>query len=904
MLRYMTFILFAFISVQVKASPQFVKSLHHIDEYRLDNGLTIILAPDNSQQLIHFDLVYLSGSLYDPDDAPGLAHLHEHMMFKGTQKRTTAELSEGIVEQGIYFNASASFDRVRYTAELSSDYKKLDFLLELEAERMSVPHFSEPELISELEIVRQEMAHADNDPLTVLVREMLAAAWGDKFYGRDVIGEYEALKSVTVEDMNAFHRLHYRPDNAVMILTGGFEKPRVLELIDRHFSGIKNPKDIVPSIEYIPAKNVATSFELNQGDFDSLTINFELPPFGDERFASLALIEDLLAGEPHGRLYQTLVMEGSALAAYAHPMTFTWGGQFIMGAVLYSEQSRQAVEEDLLAQFSELLTSPVSQEALERAKTNYRTSLNAVLRDSSNLSEMLAEMVPLGDWSEGFLIEERIQQLTPEEVQRHYDSLFADKKPIVGKLLAQQGNTSAERVMVPGQTEMEANEFEPEVDENTPVEPFDVAVLETKAQELERTIQRDQLHNGMKVALRSMPDSKDLVQGRMNLRFGTLESMEGTQAVHDITSMLLLRGTQDHTYQEVVDKLNRLESRLTMTSQGSRLAVDFAGPAQNLNELLELMAEVLKEPVFPEREFEFIKRQQVQLWKRPINHPSELAANALLQYIQQDYATYDPRRNLAPSDYLALLEPLTLEEVKNFYQSFYGAQYGEVALTGNFDPEHIKDILNTLFGSWMSQSEYQPIVSTHPNLDPVRKVIKGGEAAGYYISRVNFPMSTQDSNYPAVQIMEDILGSNPLSSRLFNRIREERQLSYGVGSYLYTLRHGDQAYIDVYGDFPIGQGTHYADTIKAEMDRLARLGVSQRELDLAKNSLLSRRQKSIETEQGVLNLMARQLYYGTTTENWTRHNEKLAKVTLGDVKQAALKYLNSGQLVEVIADPS
>ncbi|MFD1383464.1 M16 family metallopeptidase [Rhodanobacter aciditrophus] len=904
MLRYLVLVLAVFLSVQVKASPQFVKSLHNIDEYRLNNGLTILLAPDESKQIIHLDLVYLSGSLSDPEALPGLAHFHEHMMFKGTQKRTKEELLQGLQERGIQFNASTSYDRVRYTATLSSNYQSLDYLLELEAERMAMPNFTESDLASELEVVRQEIAQSENDASTILFKKMMEAAWGNKLYGRSVIGEYEALRSVTPEDMQAFHRHYYRPDNAVLVLTGGFEKHRVLESIARHFAAIERPKASIPVVEYVPANEQGSTFEVHQGDYDILNISFELPPAKGERFASLALIGDLLAGEPHGRLYQSQVMEGMALTVYAAPMPFKWGGQFMMGAMPYPDQSRQTVQEDLLEQFTQLLTTPVSQQELERVQTNRQALIKAVFTEPASLSDMLAETVPFGDWEASMRLEEVIQNLTPEDLQRHYFSLFAGKQPIVGHLFPQQGGSSPALVMAPSQTELEVNDFEPEVDENTPVEPFDVAVLETKAQEVERTIQRDQLHNGMKVALRPMPDSKDLVRGRMNLRFGTLESMEGTQAVRDITSMLLIRGTQDHTYQEVVDKLNRLESSLEMTSQGSRLVVDFASPAQNLDELLELIAEVLKEPAFPEREFEFIKRQQVQLWQRPITHPSELAVNALLQYSQQDYSTYDPRRNLPPSDYLALLEPLTLEEVKNFYQSSYGAQYGEVALTGNFDPEHLKGTLNTLFGSWMSQSEYEPIVSSHQELEPVRKVIKGGETAGYYISRVNFPMSTQDSEYPAVQIMEDILGHNPLSSRLAHRIRQQEQLAYGVRSSLRVPYTGDQAYINVYGDFPIGQGGRYADTVKAEMDRLTRAGVSQRELDLAKNSLLSRRQKSIETEQGVVNLMARQLYYGTTTENWTRHNEKLVKVTLGDVKQAALKYLNSEQLVEIIVDPS
>src|SRR5690606_15146167 len=150
------------------AGPQLLAEQDGVTEYRLDNGLRVILADDQAADTLHFDMVYLTGSLADPEDKGGTAHLLEHLMFKGTEKRSGAELISGLRQRGIQLNAPTSHDRTRYSAMLDIDPTHLAYLLELEAERMAGLRFDQSAVKAELEIVLREMELAQDNPFAVL----------------------------------------------------------------------------------------------------------------------------------------------------------------------------------------------------------------------------------------------------------------------------------------------------------------------------------------------------------------------------------------------------------------------------------------------------------------------------------------------------------------------------------------------------------------------------------------------------------------------------------------------------------------------------------------------------------------------------------------------------------------
>ncbi|PYF79597.1 zinc protease [Marinomonas alcarazii] len=910
MLRYIVFVLFVFVFSQTKASPELIRSWDGIYEYRLKNGMSILLAPDSDQKVIHADLVYLTGSLADPEGASGTAHFLEHMMFKGTTQRKGPQLLAGLQEQGIQFNATTSFDRTRYSARLNADYRKLDFLLELEAERMSAPVFSESDMNVEVEVIRQEIAKAKNDVVAMFSQQLLAEAWSGKGYGRSVLGSYDELQSVKLQDLRQFHTNYYHPNNAVLVLTGGFDLDQALSSVHDRFAKIKPSAHAIHSIKYIPSKNTESTIHVQQGGLNILALSYELPPSQDERNTALVALAEMLAGEPHGRLYQSLVVPGKAQSVFVIPQFFRQGGQVIIGAVLGQGQSPQVIQQEFIAQIERLREQPIPMEELARIQTMRRPLKNLILNDAASLSDVLSEAAAQGNWLLNFQRHDQVEKLTPVQLQVHVETLLADKKPVVGYLLAlQEENSVSDNTKEPLSSDRSATSTKRHsgvsAGEKAAIELDmpDVEEFNAYIRTIENSILRDKLSNGMKVALRPLPDSKDLIRGHLNLRFGNPDTLKGTQAVSDLVGTLLIRGTHKRSYQELIDRVNQLGAGFHVMPKRGMLSVRFASPPGKVTEVLGLIAEVLKVPAFTEREFDLVKRQQMQALMTPVTQPVDIVNRALRRYTEQHYSQQDVRRHLEPKEMQQQLEKVTRETVQQFHRDYYGAQHGEVAISGNFDSEQIKEALEVLFGNWMSRSTYEPIVIMHNNHMPIRQSLKSSSNSGYYNGRIYFAANSKSVEDAELFIIEHVLGRHPLASRVSRRLREQEQLSYDIRSSIRVPTQGDYAFVSIRGDFSAGQGMRLADAVKEEVARIADFGISQYELDLAKSTILDSRRQTLNNEIKVLGLLSKQLAEGTTMESWIDRNNEYAGVTLDGVNEVASRYFKVDEMVEILAVP-
>jgi len=901
-------------AVQAAALPERMKSWEGITEYRLENGMSILLAPDATQGVIHVDLVYLTGSLADPDQFGGMAHFLEHMMFKGTAQRTGEQLLTGLRERGIQFNATTSFDRTRYSAMFSADQAKLDFLLNLEAERMVSPVFSEADMSAELDVIRQEIARAQNDPLAMLGAQMSAQAWNGEAYGRSVLGRYDELRRLTPEDLRQFHAHYYHPNNTVLVLTGGFEIEPALASITEHFATI-SPSSHAINVPKMPSLRYGQGeARVYQGNLNVFALGYGLPPGLDEHNAMLAVLADVLAGEPHGRLYRSLVVPGKVQSVFALPQLFRQGGQFMVGATLAKGQSHQVVQPMFTAQLEALLEQPVTADELARAQASMRSLKGLIMNDPASLSDILSESAALGDWQLQLRRLARVDALELQQVQAQIESLLANKKPVMGYLLTEQENegkgwlSKVRALLSDGDTTVASiARPQPSVPDGVVTtlsgELPDLDEFNAHIRSIEQCIQRDELSNGMKVALRPLPGTSGMVSGQLNLRFGDQGSLRGTQAVSRLTGLLLMRGTHNRSYQDVVDRTNQLGAGFSVVPQGGMLVVRFVSPAENLEELLQLIAEVLQKPSFPQQEFELVRRQQRQALQTPSDNPAEVALVELRRQTETDYPQGDIRRYLEPEEMIAALDAVTRDDVVRFHQDFYGAQHGEIALSGDFDSAQITATLETLWGSWMSLAPYQRILAMHRDQPPVRRKVDAGSTGGHYLGRIYFAANSDTEEDAEIFLVEHILGRHPLASRLGKRLREQEQLTYDLRSSIRVPTTGDHAFVSIHGDFTAGQGERLANIVKEEVARIAEFGITQHELDLAKRTILSERRRALNNDQTILGLLPRQLAEGTTMESWIIRNQEYTEAGLEQVNAAARRYFNAAKMVEIIAGP-
>ncbi len=207
----------------------FVKSERNIEEYKLDNGFRVILAPNEKENKVYVNTVYLTGSLNDPKGKGGLAHLLEHLAFKGTVNVKGDEFQRRLDQYTLMTNASTDYYSTKYINIVRPEKNALNEILYLEAERMDKLVLQEKFVPAEIEIVKREREIRMDQPFAVLMDQMLKAAYGNQYLGRLPIGDLAELKSINMSELNQFYRTWYAPNNAIMVISGKFDKAEVLK---------------------------------------------------------------------------------------------------------------------------------------------------------------------------------------------------------------------------------------------------------------------------------------------------------------------------------------------------------------------------------------------------------------------------------------------------------------------------------------------------------------------------------------------------------------------------------------------------------------------------------------------------------------------------------------------------
>lgn len=220
-----------------------VTSVEGITEYRLENGLEVLLFPDPSKPTITVNVTYLVGSVDEAAGEAGMAHLLEHMMFKGSKNHS--EILKEMQDRGARMNGTTSWERTNYFETFDASGENLDWALELEADRMVNSFIAQEDLDSEMTVVRNEFEAGENNPFAVTLYRVLSTAYVWHAYGDTPIGSRSDIENVPIERLQAFYRKHYQPDNAVLIVAGRIDEIETLGLVARHFSPIPRPARVL-----------------------------------------------------------------------------------------------------------------------------------------------------------------------------------------------------------------------------------------------------------------------------------------------------------------------------------------------------------------------------------------------------------------------------------------------------------------------------------------------------------------------------------------------------------------------------------------------------------------------------------------------------------------------------------
>src|SRR5690554_2694027 len=393
-------------------------SIEGVTEYRLQNGLRVVLAPDPSKANTTVNMTYLVGSRHENYGQTGMAHLLEHMLFRGTPslRNALAEFSR----RGLAANGTTNPDRTNYYATFATDAETLEWYLRWQADVMVNALIDAEDLQAEMPVVRNEMERGENNPFQVLLQQMQASAFRWHNYGKSTIGARSDVENVDIGQLRDFYKEWYQPDNAVLIVSGKFDVAETLSVIADAFNAIPRPeRELRAEYTMEPVQDGERSVTLRrQGGTPLIAALYRAPAVADPDFTSLELGVDMLQDTPSGRLYQNLVRENLAAETFGFSATMRHPGYVFFGGVLEPGMEQDKAMAALTDTLESLAKEPLDKADLERSRNKWLTAWQRSYANPASLATSLSEAAAEGDWRLFFLRRDRVEAATLEDVQR------------------------------------------------------------------------------------------------------------------------------------------------------------------------------------------------------------------------------------------------------------------------------------------------------------------------------------------------------------------------------------------------------------------------------------------------------------------------------------------------------
>ena len=339
-----------------------VATVEGITEYRLGNGLKLLLLPDDSKPTVTVNITYLVGSRHEGYGEAGMAHLLEHMLFKGTP--THPNIPAVMKERGAQFNGTTWFDRTNYYETLPATDENLEFALKLEADRMVNSHVSGADLASEMTVVRNEFERGENSPQRVLMQRMMSAAFEWHNYGKSTIGNRADIERVPIDNLKDFYRRYYRPDNCLLIVAGKFDNAKALGLIAKYFGTLPKPETkLNATYTEEPTQDGERLVRLRRvGTVPLVGLAYHVPAGGQADFPAVEVLEGVLTADVSGRLYKSLVETKKAARVQGTVFSLHDPGLMLIFAQAAPNVDPVEIQSTMLATIAEVAQSGVTKE--------------------------------------------------------------------------------------------------------------------------------------------------------------------------------------------------------------------------------------------------------------------------------------------------------------------------------------------------------------------------------------------------------------------------------------------------------------------------------------------------------------------------------------------------------------
>lgn len=895
-------------------------SMGGITEYSFPNGLRVLLYPNPANPKVTVNVTYLVGSRHEGYGETGMAHLLEHINFIETTNGRL--IKKEIVGRGAAWNGTTSADRTNYYETVTATDENLKWALDLEADRMVKVKFTKQLLDTEMTVVRNEFERGENSPQRVLRERVEAAAYLWHNYGKSTIGSKEDIEKVPLDRLVAFYRKYYRPDNAVVVITGRLDESKTLGFVASSFGKIPRPTQPLEQTYTVePAQDGERFVELRRvGEGQQVILAYHGPAAGHPDSVALQVLSGVLngagggggrggrggpgGGGGDGRLRKALVDSKLAESANMSSEQSHDPGLIVLSASLNKDQSLDAAKKALIETLADVVRNPPTKEEVERIRTGLLRGLERNLSDPQAIATgALNTAIAQGDWRLMFLQHDRLKDIDPSTVLRVAREYFKASNRTVGYYTP---DAAPDRTIVPATPELRsllANYKSTVVVSHG--ESFDPAPAN-----IESRVVRARLANGMKLVMLPKKTEGDRVTATIELRFGDEESLKGRNAAAQFAGALIMRGgTATQTRQQLQDEMRKLDASITVSGGGGGGPVGRGGggalggggvasananitaPAKNFNAAMRLAVEILKTPAYPETEFDLMRTQRVKSLQNPPTEPTQLAAEALQRHVSP-YVKGDVMYGPTREEQLAELEKVTLADIKKFHEQFYGANFGVFAVVGPVDPVEFQKTAAELLGNWNTAMTYKRIDARFKKVAPInRKIETPDKANAQFEAAARFQLSDSDADYAALLLAGYMFGGS-ITSHVSDRIRNREGLSYGANARVGIPAEGDSAILSGTVSLNPVNGPKVEFSFMDELRKTLKEGFTATETAEAKKAYLAARMVGRSQDAALLNLLAQREQLGRTMKWDEQLEQKIQALTAEQVNAAFRKHID------------
>jgi zinc protease len=853
------------------------------EKFTLSNGLDVILHEDHSVPVAAVNVWYHVGSKDESPGRTGFAHLFEHIMFEGS-KHHNRDFFEPLQEAGANVNGSTNNDRTNYYENVPSNY--LELALWLESDRMGflLEALDEKRFDIQREVVKNERRQSyENRPYGLAALEMRKALFPPNHpYSWPTIGSQEDLDAASLEDVKAFFRRHYAPNNASLAIAGDIDPEAARRLVERYFGDLP-PAAPVPRVQrWTPYLDGDLHLRMeDRVQLERVFFSWVAPPRFDPDEAPLDVLVSVLAEGKSSRLHRHLVYERQiARDVGAYYAAQEIAGEIRVDATVAPGQSVAEVEAGILADIERLRKEPPSEEEVQRAVNRIEAYYVRALENLGGFggrADLLNSFnVFTGDPGKLNTDLERYFAVKPEDVSRvagRYLSLGKVRMLVVPEREARPGAVELDRAVQPGAGPSPA--FRPPVPRRTTLAGgMDLLVIEK----------------------REVPT----VAAAVYVPGGALLDPAGRAGLASFSGRLLTEGTTTRSATQIADESEFIATRLMVGTDRERTVVTTSALSKHWPKALELLADIVRNPTFPEREVERVRKERLTDLRRLKDDAAAIAErveNCLLY--GRDSPDGHPIGGWEES-----IAAAAREELASFHERAVLGGRPTFLLVGNIDADEAARQLESAFAGWRAGREAEPPGGEPPAVpSTVIHVVDKPGAAQSVIRVGHLTVERTHPDYMALTVMNMAFGGQ-YTARLNMNLRQDKGYSYGYNSRFDWRRR--------WSGFSAGGSVQTAVTKEALLETLREFAdlhgtrpVSREEFEKARLGLIRGYPPTFETPGLVLRRLLDLVHFGLPDDHFTTFVERLEAVTLEDVHRVAAEHVHPDRLnVLVVGDLS